>query len=167
VQVNAFEPIGQSFTAEDSAISFAFNFDPLNPGAPNDPLQVQLLHGDGLGGPILGSVVFSISPAGFRGFFDVDFSSIALTIGQVYTAVLSVSGTSSHWGVTLQQTTNPYPGGRAYFTPQTFVPDDPGDDMQFRVTPAISSVPVPTLGPVALGLLAVALAGLGFSRCKQ
>jgi len=66
-QVQAFEPMGQSFTAEDASISFAFFYEIFNPGSPNDPLQLELRQGDGLGGALLDTKVFSL-PSGFNGF---------------------------------------------------------------------------------------------------
>ena len=66
IQIHLFEPIGQSFTAEDSNIDFAFFYDQFNVSSPHDPFQVQLRDGDGLGGTVLGSMVFSL-PTGFTG----------------------------------------------------------------------------------------------------
>ena len=50
-QINYFEPIGQSFLAEDSNVSTAFNLTAINPHVENsDPLLFSLYEGDGLGG---------------------------------------------------------------------------------------------------------------------
>lgn len=163
IQVNAFEPIGQSFTAEDPGVKFAFFYTPINGGALNDPLEIRLLAGDGLGGPQLGSFTFSM-PSGFSGFFDVDFSSVTLTVGQQYTAVVIQPGSSPYWGVELQQNTNPYSGGRAYFTSGFGLQNNPGDDFRFRVTPvAVAAVPAPP----ALVLAGLGIAGLLVRRRQR
>lgn len=161
IQLNAFEPTAQSFTAEDSLVSFAFYYIPFNPGWPNDPLRLRLLSGDGLGGAELASFEFSIAND-FNGFFDVDLSSIALMVGQQYTAVLDVPGTSPYWGVDINNDGDPYLGGRAYYADLNFDPrPDALDDVRFRVTP--KSVPEPG----SLVLAGLGLAGLGFSRRKR
>ena len=61
--VEFYEPIGQSFTAEDASVSFAFYYETMNVGELNDPLELRLLSGDGLGGSVLGSFTFTLPGA--------------------------------------------------------------------------------------------------------
>lgn len=145
--VEGYEPIAQSFTADDEAMLFAFYFQALDPNLANDPFQLVLLAGDGTAGAQLGSATFSLAPA-FEGFFDVDFSSIALTIGLRYTAVLTMPGNSAYWGLQISLESNPYGGGRAYFTNGFDYANSSLDDLRFRVTPATVTPPPPPPPPV-------------------
>ena len=50
-QINATEPVGQSFTAEDSSVLIAFSFFDVNDFVgPNLALTMRLLEGDGVSG---------------------------------------------------------------------------------------------------------------------
>jgi hypothetical protein len=169
IQANQYEPIAQSFTAEDEAILFAFYFQALDVAAPNETMQLTLLAGDGTSGAQLATQTFTLSPQ-FQGFYDVDFSSVALTIGLRYTAVLSVPGTSPYWGVDLAFESNPYVDGRAYFTSSAMdYWNSLRDDFRFRVTPTDGTDPEPNPvpEPSSLALLALALGGLGLTARRR
>ncbi len=98
-QVNAYEPVGQSFIADDRHVFAGLFFTPGNVTWPNtDPIEYQLLEGDGLNGAVLATAQFLL-PSGFTGFHLVDFTPITLTPGTSYTLTASVVGTSPYWAV--------------------------------------------------------------------
>ena len=151
-QLNAFEPIGQSFTAEDRNVLFGFNLEVMNLTYPNDPIRFTLYEGQGFGGVVLDAQDIT-APAGVNGFFDVDFSAIDLSIGQFYTVGAFVVGDSPYWGVA--KSLDLYAGGNAYSSgvATTY-------DWSFRVSP----VPVPS----AVWLFGSGLIGLiGIARRKK
>ena len=169
VQVDYFETVGQSFTAEFTDLtSIAFYYLTMNPGASNDPFTMFLYEGAGVGGPQLGSVSFSLpySPPGNStyGYYDADFSSIDLVIGSVYTAGVRVDGTSPLWGLAWGGDT--YTGGQLYSgNPNNFCGDGATCDLRFRVIGEAGAVDVPTA--TTLPLLGLAIAALGYSRRKR
>lgn len=164
LQIAAFSPIGQSFTAEDAAISFGFMVSPINPFPPYSTgdlsIDFKLLSGDGLGGAVLQAV--SLTPAaGWSDYFDVDFSSVVLTVGSMYTVQASIAS-NPYWGVSLAYESNPYAGGRAYYSdPTTSFSNQAASDFAFRITPAGGNT-VPE--PGSLAIVGLALAGLAAAR---
>ena len=87
-QIEAFEPVGQSFTAEDSSVLIAFSFFDVNTFVPNVDITMNLFSGFGIGGPQVGSVSQTLTPGlgsiGNGVFVDYDFTSVNLTVGNIY-----------------------------------------------------------------------------------
>ncbi len=135
-QVAYYQTIAQSFIAEDSAIKFAFYFTPMNLDWPNTPMVVSLMAGECLGGGILATRSFTLA-TDFSGFFDADFSNVALLLGETYTASIDVTGDSPYWGVSSSE--RDYAGGTGYANDEVIR----NHDWTFRVTPVAQSADVP------------------------
>lgn len=149
-QVEVFEPIGQTFVAEDAFIEAGLYFAAINPGFANtDDIKYELFEGAGVGGTLLDSAIFSLA-TGYVGFYLEDFSSIALNIGDTYSLVASVVGTSPHWGVG-----------------QTSDPGAPNGILNGSISTAkfaLSVNPVSVPEPAMLSLIGLGLLGFGFAR---
>lgn len=153
-QIEFFSPFGQSFTAEDAHVSIGFFIQDFNPQiAPgDDDVTITLYAGEGTAGAVLGSGDVTGLTLGFQGWADVDFSSVALTLGSVYTAV--ISDDTVRWGVQAQTSGNPYAGGQLYLEGNA----QANGDARFRVLP--QQVPE----PLTLVLAGLGLAGFSLRR---
>ncbi len=146
IQILLASPVGQTFTAEDPKVTIGFYIGDANPDFGPIDLSIELFYGAGVGGPSLGSApVEGLSP-GFAGFFYADFTSVPLTVGQVYTAIIS---SSSERGAVATDDFNPYSGG-VYVLQGALIP---GMDAAFRVQP--QAIPAP--GAILLGSIGVGL----------
>ena len=148
--INYHMPVGQTFTAEDAQIvSIGFAVGEANPHTPFAPIWVNLFQGEGTSGTLLGQAQLDGLEPGYNGFYDADFTSVTLTVGQVYTATLSsTSSRAEIRGTFNEPPPGPYAGGRAIFNGVLY----PNRDLAFRVQP----IPEPcTLSLLALGGVAL------------
>jgi hypothetical protein len=101
VQVQTFEPVGQSFIAEDPFVVAGLHFSVIDATFdPTEPIRYDLFLGQGVGGPLVTSTTFSLS-LGTDDFFHMeDFSATTLTIGSTYSLVATVVGASPYWAIT-------------------------------------------------------------------
>lgn len=177
VQIQAFGPIGQSFTSIDSTLtSFGFQFQTFNSSASNVPVTFSLLSGAGLGGSLIYSqqlMLPSNLPERTGVFYDFTVPNLAVTIGGNYTALLS--STTSRVGLALGPEYNiytgqplggdAYAGGRAYFTTQPFPnctnSDSSNCDLNFRVT-GMSTVSAAVPEPSTWSMMILGMSAAGF-----
>ena len=157
--IAAFDPIGQTFVAEDALlgqIAFAFS---RNTNTPSDGLVTMTLYsGSGFAGASLGSEVMNLSgplPGALDPpqFIDFDFSGVGLTVGNTYTAAV----TSNDFSISVVYNGNDaYANGLLLESGSSTLCTN-GCDLNFRVTPAAAVVPLPAaawlFGSGLLGLL--------------
>ncbi len=116
-----FAPIGQSFTADVSDITWIGMFTSTCScdGLGYTPIEFQLnlLNGDGVGGSLVSSET-AIAPWGLDGFIYFDFTGTDLVVGNPYTVVISQLTPNpppmGGGGASIDGTTNVYSGGEAY-----------------------------------------------------
>jgi hypothetical protein len=161
-QVDFYEEVGQSFTAQDVFVSAGLYFEAINPSFPStDPVQYSLYAGNGTSttGAVLLTTSTFVLPGGFVGFHQVDFSSIPLIVGNVYSLVASIVGTSPHWGV--HGSSANYAGGQMIFqgSPSDSIAGFTHTDNALQVLPTTpTAVPEPgTMLLLGLGLAALAV----------
>lgn len=158
-QIDAFEPLGQSFTAVDAQIqTIGFKLFVINSPFPNDsPLQVDLFSGEGTGGALIASRTALIPDGANDGFFtNFNFSGTSLTVGQTYSAVLTIVGNSPYLGVQVNAS-DPYEGGKL-FSPEpltTQICGASGCDLAFQVLGS-NAVPEPASWAMMIGGFALA-----------
>jgi hypothetical protein len=115
-QIDAFEPLGQTFTAiENSLLSVGFRFTVMNSTfSATDPVRVDLYSGSGFGGALLASREI-VLPENVteENYVNFDFGGIATVIGQQYSAVLSIVGGSPRFGI-VAQASDVYSGGTLF-----------------------------------------------------
>lgn len=148
MQVEYFEPLGQSFTAVgNTLLSFEFYLFPMNPFFANVSLTLDIRQGAGTGGAVLDTVTLNLAD-GYVGWAGSAFN-VSLVTGQQYTATLDTS--NPYWGLAGLQSDG-YAGGQSFAEPGGFA-----QDFMFRATFDDTNVPDTAN---TLGLLTLALTGL-------
>jgi hypothetical protein len=163
-QIDYFEPIGQSFTAEDPFVLAGLYFYVINgfPDQgfdPNESIEYGLYAGVGSGGTLLATTAFTL-PVGFSDFYLVNFSTVPLVVGAEYTLTASVLGTSAYWGV--ESTDAEYARGVSVYNGVPYI--------EFPATLpfpelAIEVEPIPE--PTTLTLLGLGVVGMGLRRRRH
>jgi hypothetical protein len=145
-QIEFYNPMGQSFLAEDPSVFIGFWIEDWNQHLGPIDIWIELLEGEGLGGTSLGlAPIEGLSP-GFAGFFYADLTSVVLIPGQMYTA--KIFSTSERGGLYYSQN-DPYTNGTMFRSPPQV--HHPEYDAAFRV------IPIPAPGAVLLGGIGVGI----------
>jgi hypothetical protein len=141
-QIFYFQPIGESFIAQDAHVMASLYYTPINPGYTVSDLTLSLYQGEGIGGSLLASDTFSL-PLNFSGFYNSDFSGVSLAVGHLY-SIVAYGGNSPYWGAGMSDDT----AGHVRIE-SGIVNPDATNAFAFRITP----VPEPaTLALMSLGL---------------
>jgi hypothetical protein len=165
----AFDPIGQSFLAEDTQLGLiAFAFSDINPSLSNDPVTVTLYQGAGFGGSIIDTATQTL-PAVLPGtqsspvLIDFDFTGTSLVVGQIYTAAVTTG--SSFKVAVVYSGTDVYAGGQLFHSGGSALNGCSAGacpfDMNFRITP------VPEAETYAMMLAGLGLVGWTARRRAQ
>ena len=177
--ISYIQPVGQSFTAVGSTISsFGFQFEAVNTQYANDPITWTLRQGEGLAGAVIASTQFTIpgnTSATTPTWFDFATGNVAVTAGQLYTAVLTTTASLRN-GIIFGPDFNIYTGvplsGDEYAGGKLIGTVDPdaagycnrtgGCDLSFRINALAAPAAVPEPASWAMmvggfGLLGTAL----------
>jgi len=162
IQINAFAPVGQSFTANSSSIETIelavrnFNL----PGNEFDhTVTVTLFGGEGFGGPQLSQstvdvdAILGTDPVGIFRWISFGMGNIPLIIGGVYSFL--VFDSTPRFGLNYNLG-DVYAGGHAYNADLGFgtYGDVVNNDLAFRVTTTTTALPEPiSLSMFLFGLL--------------
>jgi PEP-CTERM motif len=184
IALEAFGPVGQSFTAFDTTISsIGFQFQALNPTAANTSINLSLRSGASLTGASLFSNSFTL-PLSINGrtstWFDVAVPNWLVTTGQTYTLVMANTGGSFRNAVVLGPEidintgavlgTDAYTGGTALFTTQPyqgFCIQRGICDLNFRITATTPQGAIPEPATWAMLVSGFGLAGVALRSSKR
>ena len=142
-----YNPIGQTFTAEDARIqSIGFYLDNFTSiYSTSNVFSYALYEGVGFGGHLLGVSHFTLED-GFVGYANADFSFATLNVGQKYS--IGLITLDYDWGVAFNSpfwaSGDPFPGKTDYAGGEMILSGTlfPLNDLRFRIT----TVPEPSSG---------------------
>ena len=170
IQINAFAPVGQSFTANSSSIEAIelalrnFNL----PGNESDhAVTVTLFEGEGFGGPHLFQstvdvdAILGTDPVAIFRWISFGMGNIPLIIGDAYSFL--VFDSTPRFGLNYNRG-DVYAGGHAYNADLGFgtFGDVLNNDLTFRITTTATAVPEPaSLSMFLFGVLVLVLVRKG------
>lgn len=160
------DPLGQTFTLTQalSGIQIGGVIEDVNETFnPSLDIIISLYSGAGFGGPLLGSVSFTLAD-GFDGLTVQDFSFVGTLGVGIYTVGFS-TGDTKRGALRLTMAGNGDPNSDPYNEngPFTIFGDPTRDFMVFVSGDDMSEIPI----PAALPLFLAGLAGLGLARRKR
>ncbi len=142
VSLGFFQPIGQTFVADVSAISWIGMFLTAGLQRPDDPpaYTLSLFKGEGFAGELVASRTTTADPLIF-GYLYFDFLGTALTVGDRYTASIAPVDMSLDTGISGMD--DSYAGGSAIIRGEL----NPGFDLFLRVLSTSEPPPLDRVPP--------------------